>query len=511
MSAHRMSRRLMLLAILGALVLPQAALGQAPPPEVLDPDLAVRTAASGLVQPTGMAFIGENDILVNQKANGQVRRVVNGVLLMDPVLDLAVNSQSERGLLGMALDRRFKVNGWVYLYWTESSTGADTSVNGEVPLLGNRVDRFVWDGSKLTFDQNVIMLRAAQPAVPATPGPAQNAAGNHDGGVLRIGPDGKLYIFIGDVGRRGWTQNLRCGPTTFYNCPPATPVADDIFGGPMPDDAHLTGVVLRLNPDGSAPKWNPFFDYGAEVGGEVGENIQKIFAYGFRNGYGMAFDPVSKRLWEAANGDDAFSELELVEAGLNSGWIQFMGPASRIGQFKSIETTVTPSPPDPFASSYFGLQQNRWPPTNLADSTAEAMSRLQMFPGAHYSDPELSWVYEVGPAAIGFLEGRGLGNEFKNNLFMGGSRDFLEGGHLFRFELTANRKGIRVSDPDLADLVADNMHKWNLVESESLLFGRNFGIVTEILTGPNGNLFVLSLSNQSNQDGVGAIYEIHRR
>ncbi len=505
MSAHRMSRRLTLLAVLGALVLPQTAVAQTGPPEVLDPELAVRTVTLGLSQPTGMAFIGENDILVNQKANGQVRRVINGVLQPDPVLDLAVNSNSERGLLGMALDRRFRVNGWVYLYWTESSIGADTAVNGNVPLLGNRVDRFVWDGSKLTFEQNVIMLRAAQPAVPATPGPAQGAAGNHDGGVLRVGPDdGKLYIFIGDTGRRGWNQNLRCGPATFYNCPPATPVADDIFGGPMPDDAHFTGVVIRVNPDGTAPRWNPFYDYGAEVGGEVGENIQKIYAYGFRNGYGMAFDPRGHRLWEAANGDDTFSELEVVEAGMNSGWIQLMGPASRVSQFKTIETTPGPTN-DPFApNGYVGLQQNRWPPSNLADTTAEAMSRLQMYPGAHYSDPELSWVYEVGPAAIGFLEGKGLGNEYASDLFMGGSRSFLEGGHLFRFELTSNRKGIDVSgDSRLADLVADNTGKWNIVESESLLFGRNFGIVTEILTGPNGNLFLLS--NQA-----GAIYEIYR-
>ena len=137
----------------------------------------MRTAATGLVQPTGMAFIGDNDILVNQKANGQVRRVTNGVLQVDPVLDLAVNSNSERGLLGMALDRKFLVNGFVYLYWTASSTGADTNVNADVPLLGNRVDRFVWDGSKLTFDGNVVMLRAAQPAVPAVPGPGAERGG----------------------------------------------------------------------------------------------------------------------------------------------------------------------------------------------------------------------------------------------------------------------------------------------------------------------------------------------
>ena len=245
-----------LLAVLGALA---AAAGRARlrRPRCWIPSSPSAWRLPGLSQPTGMAFIGDNDILVNQKANGQVRRVLNGVLQPDPVLDLAVNFKSERGLLGMALDRRFHVNGYVYLYWTESSTGADTNVNAEVPLLGNRVDRFVWNGSTLTFDENVVMLRAAQPAVPAVPGPAQNAAGNHDGGVLRVGRDGKLYIFIGDTGRRGWTQNLRCGPATFYDCPPSAPVTDDVFGGPMPDDAHLTGVILRLNPDGTDAALEP--------------------------------------------------------------------------------------------------------------------------------------------------------------------------------------------------------------------------------------------------------------
>jgi hypothetical protein len=106
-----------------------------------------------------------------------------------------------------------------------------------------------------------------------------------------------------------------------------------------------------------------------------------------------------------------------------------------------------------------------------------------MYPGAHFSDPELAWKFEVGPGGIGFLQGEGLGREYKNDLFMGGSRDFLEGGHLFRIELSANRKGMRVSDSRLEDLVADNLNKWDITESESLLFGRNFGIGTDIQTG----------------------------
>ena len=78
------------------------------------------------------------------------------------------------------------------------------------------------------------------------------------------------------------------------------------------------------------------------MGGEVGANIQKIYAYGLRNSFGMAFDPLSGDLWEQENGDDSFSELNRVEPGFNSGWIQIMGPPSRIAQYKAIETTVTP-------------------------------------------------------------------------------------------------------------------------------------------------------------------------
>jgi aldose sugar dehydrogenase len=458
-------------------------------PSVVDPNLAVRTAASGLDQPISMAFIGPNDMLVLEKATGKVQRVVNGVV-QSTVLDLPVNSASERGLLGIALHPQFFVGGRVYLFWSESSTGEDSVELAEVPLLGNRVDRYVWNGTTLTFERNILRLRSFQADA------GQPLRGNHDGGVLRFGPDGKLYVIDGDTGRRGQLQNLVNGPFG-----PGIP--DDQFGGPEPDDSHLTGVILRLNDDGTAPSSNPFFAAGEALGGEVGANVQKIFAYGLRNSFGMTFDPVSGDLWEQENGDDSFTELNRAEPGFNSGWVQIMGPPERIAQFKTIETTVTPSPPDPFAATYFGLQQIRWLPTNIADSPGEALSRLFMLPGAHYSAPEFSWKFEVAPAGIGFLESPALGPQYKNDLFVGAARVFLEGGHLFHFNLTGNRRQVAVDDPRLEDRVADNLHKWEITESESVLFGRNFGIGTDVLTGPNGNLFVVSLS-----DGV--VYEVFR-
>ncbi|HET9907241.1 MAG TPA: PQQ-dependent sugar dehydrogenase, partial [Anaerolineales bacterium] len=263
-------------------------------------------------------------------------------------------------------------------------------------------------------------------------------------------------------------------------------------------DAHLTGVVLRLNTDGTAPEDNPFFAAGAEMGDEVGENIQKIFSYGHRNSFGMTVDPTSGGIWLQENGDDTFSELNLVEPGLNGGWIQIMGPAERIEEFKEIETTFFAPP-----STAPALQQLRWPPANLADSPEEAMDRLFMLPGATYGDPEFSWKWEVAPGGMGFVNGKGLGPQFQGDLFVGAATPALEGGYLFHFNLTGNRDQIAVDDPLLEDRVADNLAKHDLTESESLLIGRNFGAVTDIESAPNGNLFLVSLTN-------GAVYEIFR-
>ena len=495
---------------------------QVPEPTMLHPRLGVRTVVDGLVTPSTLAFMGADDFLVLEKNTGQVKRVVDGDVT-GVVLDLAVNSASERGLLGIALHPDFPDDPGVYLFWScrtsappanpfvpdqkrcsnKNMFGDDSEDLLEVPLLGNRIDRFEWNekSSMLEFDHNLDMLRSFQndgaPVPPGQGDQAQPPRGNHDGGVIAFGPDGKLYVIVGDLGRRGHMQNLPCGPTA--KCPGPT-AQDDQFGGPEPDDAHLSGVILRLNDDGTTPRDNPFFAAGAAVRGEVGANIKRIFAYGVRNSFGMAFDPVSGNLWDQQNADDAFDELNLVRPGMNGGWIQIMGPVKRIAQFKSIELTQPPSGDLPGAE----LQQLRWPPANIADTPGKARSRLFMLPGARYSDPEFSWKFAVPPAAIGFVDGAGLGRQFRGDLFVGAATPFTEGGYLFHFNLTGNRREIAVDDPRLRDRVADNLEKHDITESESLLIGRDFGVTTDIETGPNGHLFLVSLSN-------GAVYEIFRR
>ena len=349
MSRHSLLSRIAIVAaVAGALPGARHVIQAQAGPSLVDQNLQVRTVATGLNQPTSLAFIGTNDLLVLEKNTGRVMRVSQSGPSL-PVLDLAVNFGSERGLLGIARHPDFPAVPHVFLYWTESTTGLDTNVLSETPLLGNRVDRYVWNGSSLTFAANIIRLRAIQQDV--TNGVER---GNHDGGVLRVGPDRRLYVFVGDLGRRGQMQNLRCGPAAIFNCPPNTPTPDDQFGngGPAPDDEHLSGVVLRLNLDGTAPSDNPFFAAGAAIPGEVGANIQKLFSYGHRNSFGMAFDPEGGGLWLQENGDDSFSELNLVTRGMNGGWVQIMGPVSRIAQFREIETT--------FGTQ--NLQQLRWPP-----------------------------------------------------------------------------------------------------------------------------------------------------
>jgi uncharacterized repeat protein (TIGR01451 family) len=443
-------------------------------PSMTDPNLTVSTVVSGLEQPTSLAFLAANDFLILERATGRVKRVVNGVVSSTP-LDLAVNNASERGLLGIALHPQFAVNSFVYLFWTESSTGVDTSNINEIPLLGIRVDRYLWNGSTLTFDRNLIRLRALQQDA------GQPARGNHNGGVIRFGPDGKLYIIFGDNGRRGFLQNNVFDLT----------VTDDQFGGPVPDDAHMTGVILRLNDDGSTPADNPFFNANTGLAGQAAANIKKVFAYGVRNSFGMAFDPITGTLWSQENGDDAFDEINRVTPGFNGGWIQTMGPLSRITEFKSIELTYGAG----------NLQQLRWPPSNIAATPQEALSRLYMVPGAQYLDPEFSWKYAVAPSPIGFVAGKALGVQFEGDLLVGASRTTLLNGFLFRFKLNADRQHFVFSDPRLADRVADNTDKFDQTESESLVIGKDFGVTTDIVTGPNGNVFVVSLSN-------GSVYEI---
>ena len=253
-----------------------------------DPNLKVETLVNGLSSPTSMAFIDNNNILVLEKG-GQVRLVSNGVLQDKPVLQVSVDTESERGLLGIAIMNSTKTgnattainnnNKFVFLYYTESN-GAG---------LRNRVYRYDWIGQTRTLVNPTLILDLS-----ALPGP------NHDGGKLVIGPDDYLYAVIGDLNHRGKLQN--------------------IIDGPEPDD---TSVILRVKPNvGSAAMDNPFIN-------DPNIAMHKYYAYGVRNSFGITFDPITGNLWQTENGPDGYDEINVVKPGFNSGWIKVMGPLSR--------------------------------------------------------------------------------------------------------------------------------------------------------------------------------------
>jgi len=468
---------------------------QTPAPSMVDPALTVDTVVAGLSQPIGMVFLGADDFLVTEKSSGQVKRVQNGVVT-GVVLDLAVNSNSERGLLGIEKHPRFPVDPSIYIFWTESSTGIDSNVVSQVPLLGNRVDRFVWDGSTLIYAQTINRTRAFQednnlitdPANP-TNNPAPFQRGNHNGGILRFGPDGKLYVITGDAGRRGLTQNVNNGP-----------IADDQFGGPIPDDAHATGQIVRLNANGTIPRDNPFYRYGALLAAsattpeqiQAAINIQKMYAIGVRNSIGMVFDPVRGGLWTAENGGRAYDEINYVEAGFNGGWVQTMGPIARVADYKAIEVAAGFGTSGPA-----GLQQLRFLPSSIADDPIAAKNRMTRFKGSNYRDPQFSWRNVVPPGGLGFIRGNGLGAQYSGNLIVGSAVAFAANrGHLYRFRLNGGRNHLQFTDPALFDKVADNLARNDFTtEQAELMWGQNFGVVTDIHTGPDGNLWLVGTSS----------------
>jgi aldose sugar dehydrogenase len=376
--------------------LTQTAYGQA---SISDSALNVEAAVEGLSSPTSMIFLGDNNILVLEK-EGSVRLVSNGVLQEEPILQVPVNAENERGLLGIAADED---NNSVFLYYTEADP------------LSNRVYKYQWNGQSLVNPTLILDL-------PAEPGP------NHDGGKIVIGPDSHLYAVIGDLNHDGQLQNFP--------------------DGPPPDD---TGVIFRvISEDGSAAPDNPFVNSEDEL-------LSKYYAYGVRNSFGIAFDPLTGNLWDTENGPASYDEVNLVRPGFNSGWQTVMGPIS------------------------------------LSGDTEED---LVNFPGSHYADPLFSWAERLGPTDIEFFNSTQLGERYTNNIFVGD----VTRGNLYFFEVNENRDGISSGTAQqqsgLSDLVVDNED-----ELSAITFGSGFGGITDIETGPDGNLYVLSFD-----DGI--IYEI---
>ena len=213
--------------------------------------------------------------------------------------------------------------------------------------------------------------------------------------------------------------------------------------------------------DGSPSNNNPFI--GANNGDKGGNNnpLAKYYAYGIRNSFGFDFDPITGKLWDTENGQNLYDEINLVEPGFNSGWKLIMGPIS-----KSV-----------------GITEND----------------LVNIQGSHYADPLLSWEQSRGVTDIEFFKSNNLGQKYENNIFVGD----ITRGILFFLQVNENRNGLQFdNEPNIAnDLIASNEE-----EVSSITLGSGFKGITDIETGPDGNLYILSYSRADG--GQGALYRI---
>ena len=408
-------------------------------PRIHDPKFTAEIVANGFVDPTAMAFLDSNDIMVVEKNKGTVRLIIDGQMLDEPLLDVNINARDERGLLGIAIaDNNSNANPYVFLYYTEAE-GED-----EGNPIGNRLYRYELIDNKLVNPRLLLDL-------PFLPGPA------HNGGVVAIGPDNNVYVTVGDMIPTSYSQ------TQYHSA------AQNYEDGQVPDGR---GGILRVTQDGEV----------VDNEGILGDNhpLDKYYAYGIRNSFGIAFDPITGNLWDTENGPTYGDEINLIDPGFNSGWAKILGVWS-VEEATNEEGTRDVNKGQKIASQG-------------TESRLGFLSNLENFGGhGNYSDPELTWERSIGPTSITFLDSNRLGKDLENDLFVANVE-----GQIYHFELSANRTQLELGGP-LSDKIAQNPD-----EMQSATFGSQFGIITDMEVGTDGFLYVLS----GVRDVEGKIYRL---
>jgi glucose/arabinose dehydrogenase len=226
---------------------------------------------NGVSMPVGLTFAPDGRLFFSEAFNGALRVAerVDGQarLLPRAFAQLETAKGPEAGMLGVALHPEFEQNHWIYLYYTES----DPNRQNRVPLR-NRVVRFT-ERDNVGTDMTVILDDLAV-----------SRRGVHNGGILRFGPDGKLYVTVGNAEEKANSQ----------------------------DPTKLNGKVLRLNADGSIPSDNP-------TPGSA------VYALGFRNPFGMTIEPGTGQIWITENSGDNNDEVNALEPGGNYGFPTYEG------------------------------------------------------------------------------------------------------------------------------------------------------------------------------------------
>jgi glucose/arabinose dehydrogenase len=287
--------------------------------------------ASGLTAPTAMALAPDGRIFALEQG-GSVRVIQNGQLLATPFVTISVNSSGERGLLGIAFDPNFASNHFVYLYYTTSSAP-----------IHNRVSRFTANGNAAVPGSEVVLLELDN----------LSSATNHNGGGLHFGPDGKLYLGVGENANGSNAQTL----------------------------TNLLGKLLRFNSNGSIPTDNPFY------GSASGRN-RAIWALGLRNPFTFAFQPGTGRLFINDVGQSTWEEINEGSAGANYGWPATEGPTN-----------------DPnYVSPLYAYRHSSGDPTGCAIVGGAFYNPQQVtFPSSYvgnyfFSDLCSGWIERLNPA-----------------------------------------------------------------------------------------------------------------
>jgi hypothetical protein len=216
------------------------------------------------IAPDGRIFVCEQ--------GGSLRVIKNGALLSTPFLTVPVSFLGERGLLGVAFDPAFETTQYVYVYYTTSSSP-----------IRNRVSRFTANGDVAAAGSEVVLLELSN----------LSSATNHNGGALHFGPDGTLYVAVGDNASSSNAQTL----------------------------ANLHGKMLRINSDGSIPTDNPFYN-------QATGNNRAIWTMGLRNPFTFAFQSGTGRMFINDVGQNTAEEINDGIAGSNYGWPACEGPCN---------------------------------------------------------------------------------------------------------------------------------------------------------------------------------------
>lgn len=387
-------------------------------PIVKDPNLKVEKVISGLDLPTSMAFLGPNDFLVLEQHKGTVQRVTDGKILDKRLLNVNVSDEFFQGMLGIAVAKHVGGPTYVFLYYTQA-----IGKNGG-PAAGNKLYRYELIDNKLTNPKLLLNL-------PGGPGTENN------GGAVTLGPDNNVYVVTGNV--------LPINPQK----PPTETLTENYRNTTTVDGRS---GILRISQDGKA--------VGQGILGNKSP-LDLYYAYGIKNGFGLAFDPLTGNLWDTEPGRLKNDEINIVNPGFNSG---------------------------------FGVMQG------LQTLAPAARSSLVDFRGkGKYHDPELVWYKKVVPTGMTFLTSDRLGKQYQNDLFVG---TYLANGKIYHFKLDANRTHLALPQSLSSQLSIPNLiDAWDSINPDPITFGDGFGGISDVTMGPDGYLYVISIN-------TGIIYRI---